>query len=363
MKLKKALLVGGVLLFSFFCFTSSHAQGYMGYMLTKTLLDSVKVNKLHGTAGLSLKVEQTDAIKFELDVATELVYSLDKHRFRFSGNVAYNFLNDTDTGNKGFFHLQGDFFQYRIEGNKREKAPFFFSAAVTYNYDYLRDLHNRATVAMNFTFQPLREHPHLCLEPGIGIAGVYQHWDAINARANKLGVERSALLESYNALPDISREYLRISDKGHYNQWNFKFNAFVNFWGESIPQEAISCCDDVREVFSALGIDPAVDYDLSLYYAFDKATLDAKAKKNIEKVVEKLKADADLKVELRGYCDFPGSNDYNLKLSERRINAVKDALVKAGIEESRITTTPQGKLPNPPKAEQKNRRCDFFFSK
>lgn len=232
MKLKKALLVGGVLLFSFFCFTSSHAQGYMGYMLTKTLLDSVKVNKLHGTAGLSLKVEQTDAIKFELDVATELVYSLDKHRFRFSGNVAYNFLNDTDTGNKGFFHLQGDFFQYRIEGNKREKTPFFFSAAATYNYDYLRDLHNRATVAMNFTFQPLREHPHLCLEPGIGIAGVYQHWDAINARANKLGVERSALLESYNALPDISREYLRISDKGHYNQWNFKFNAFVNFWGD-----------------------------------------------------------------------------------------------------------------------------------
>ena len=84
---------------------------------------------------------------------------------------------------------------------------------------------------------------------------------------------------------------------------------------------------------------------------------------SLDKVVEKLKADADLKVELRGYCDFPGSNDYNLKLSERRINAVKDALVKAGIEESRITTTPQGKLPNPPKAEQKNRRCDFFFSK
>ena len=84
---------------------------------------------------------------------------------------------------------------------------------------------------------------------------------------------------------------------------------------------------------------------------------------NDKKVVEKLNADPELKVEIRGYCDFPGSNDYNLKLSERRINAVKDALVKAGIEESRITTQPQGKLPNPPKAEQKNRRCDFFFSK
>ena len=84
---------------------------------------------------------------------------------------------------------------------------------------------------------------------------------------------------------------------------------------------------------------------------------------DIEKVVAKLNADPELKVEIRGYCDFPGSNDYNLKLSQRRVEAVKAALVKAGIEESRITTTPQGKLPNPPKAEQKNRRCDFFFSK
>ena len=232
MKLKKILLVGSVLLFSFFCFTPSHAQGYMGYMLTKTLLDSVKVNKLHGTAGLSLKVEQTDAIKFELDVATELVYALDKHKFRFSGNVAYNFLNDIDTGNKGFFHLQGDFFQYRIENNIREKTQFFFSANATYNYDYLRSLNNRVALGMNFTFQPLRNHPNLCIEHGIGIGGTYQHWDAIGSRAKTLGMERSALLENFKNLPQGSKEYLRITEKGNYNQLNFRFNAFVNFFGD-----------------------------------------------------------------------------------------------------------------------------------
>ena len=232
MKLKKTLLVGSVLLCSFVCFTSAYSQGYMGYMLTKTLLDSVKVNKLTGTAGLSLKVEQTDAIKFELDVATELVYALDKHKFRFSGNIAYNFLNDIDTGNKGFFHLQGDFFQYRIEDNKREKTPFFFSASATYNYDFLRSLNNRVSLGMNFTFQPLREHPHLCIEPGIGIGGTYQHWVALGSRATKLGVDRGALLESFNNLPQTSKEYLRLTEKGNYNQLNFRFNAFVNFFGD-----------------------------------------------------------------------------------------------------------------------------------
>ena len=230
--MKRKKLLWASVLFFMFSITSAYSQGYMGYMLTKTLLDSVKVNKLHGTAGLSLKVEQTDNIKFELDVATELVYALDKHKFRFSGNVAYNFLNDIDTGNKGFFHLQGDFFQYRIENNIREKTQFFFSANATYNYDYLRNLNNRVALGMNFTFQPLREHPNLCIEPGIGIGGTYQNWDALDSRAKALGMERSALLESYKNLPQGSREYLRLTENGKYNQLNFKFNAFVNFWGD-----------------------------------------------------------------------------------------------------------------------------------
>lgn len=230
MRRKKILWVS--VIFFLLSLTSAYSQGYMGYMVTKTLLDSVKVNKLHGAAGLALKVEQTDALKFELDVTGELIYALDKHKFRFSGNVAYNFLDDRDTGNKGFFHLQGDFFQYRISENKRAKSPFFFSAFATYQYDYLRDLHNRVAIGTNFTFQPLREHPNLCIEPGIGIVGSYQHWDALGSRARVLGIERDALLQSYNSLAQGSKDYLGITEKGHYNQWDFRFNAFVHFFGD-----------------------------------------------------------------------------------------------------------------------------------
>mgnify|MGYP003308468204 FL=1 len=116
MRRKKILWVS--VIFFLLSLTSAYSQGYMGYMVTKTLLDSVKVNKLHGAAGLALKVEQTDALKFELDVTGELIYALDKHKFRFSGNVAYNFLDDRDTGNKGFFHLQGDFFSKKCSLRK-----------------------------------------------------------------------------------------------------------------------------------------------------------------------------------------------------------------------------------------------------
>lgn len=146
-------------------------------------------------------------------------------------------------------------------------------------------------------------------------------------------------------------------------QANTPKGAFVNYWGEGIPQEALEpeCCDDVNKVFAALGVDPKVDYDMSVYFAFDKSNLDAKARKNIDKAIQKLNENPEMKVELRGYCDFPGSNNYNLKLSEKRVNAVKAALVKAGIAEDRIAVQAQGALANPPKAELKNRRCDFFF--
>jgi outer membrane protein OmpA-like peptidoglycan-associated protein/opacity protein-like surface antigen len=146
-------------------------------------------------------------------------------------------------------------------------------------------------------------------------------------------------------------------------QANTPKGSFVNYWGEGIPQEALDspCCDDVKQVFAALRVDPNVDYNMSVYFGFDQSALSAQARKNIAKAAQKLKDNPEMKVELRGYCDFPGSNDYNLKLSEKRVNMVKAELVKAGIAEDRIVVEAQGALANPPKAEMKNRRCDFFF--
>lgn len=139
--------------------------------------------------------------------------------------------------------------------------------------------------------------------------------------------------------------------------------SFVNYWGESLPKN--DCCDDVKyikDVLKEAGV--GIDYDMSVYYAFDKSDLTKTAKDNIAKAAQKLKDDPDLKVELRGYCDFPGKADYNLKLSNRRVEIVKKELIsKYGIDESRISMTGKGKLENPPHTDMKNRRCDFYFYK
>lgn len=194
------------------------------YLATKTLLDSVKVNKLHGTAQALIKVEQTDAFKVEVDVMTELIYAFNKHKLRFSGNIAYNMINKVDNGNKGFFYLGGDFFQFNIQDKKREKTKQFFSTFVSYQYDYCRDLHDRAMVGVTTTWQPLREDPHMFVEPSVGLMAGMQYWNVIKDPTN---------LECYNnhVSPEL-KEYLGIDPSGRKMQWDTRLLLSCHFGGE-----------------------------------------------------------------------------------------------------------------------------------
>ena len=56
-----------------------------------------------------------------------------------------------------------------------------------------------------------------------------------------------------------------------------------------------------------------------------------------------LNSNSGTKVVLGGYCDERGSNEYNLALGQKRADAVKDALVTAGVAASRIRVISYGK--------------------
>ena len=55
-----------------------------------------------------------------------------------------------------------------------------------------------------------------------------------------------------------------------------------------------------------------------------------------------LKRNPDLKVELAGHTDDVGSASYNLKLSAERAEAVRQALIANGIDETRMTAKGYG---------------------
>lgn len=71
-----------------------------------------------------------------------------------------------------------------------------------------------------------------------------------------------------------------------------------------------------------------------------------------------------LRVEISGHTSNEGKREFNMKLSRKRAEAVKDYLVSAGIDESRIGTIGYG--PDKPIADndtkegqEKNRRIEF----
>ncbi|TYB54512.1 OmpA family protein [Nonomuraea sp. PA05] len=77
------------------------------------------------------------------------------------------------------------------------------------------------------------------------------------------------------------------------------------------------------------GTQRRIIFAADVLFAFDKATLTGKARSRLELAAASLKAEAAGKpVEIDGYTDAKGSGSYNLALSRRRAQAVRDALGK-----------------------------------
>lgn len=79
-------------------------------------------------------------------------------------------------------------------------------------------------------------------------------------------------------------------------------------------------------------------------FSFDKAVIRPGGKKKLdEEVVGKMKEYPQVElIRVTGYTDRIGSNAYNLKLSQRRADAVKDYLVGQGVAAGRIETAAKG---------------------
>jgi outer membrane protein OmpA-like peptidoglycan-associated protein len=74
-----------------------------------------------------------------------------------------------------------------------------------------------------------------------------------------------------------------------------------------------------------------------------KFTLKPDTKIALAKVAGILQAYPGLKLQVEGYTDSVGGDDYNQKLSENRAGAVKDFLVSQGVSDSNITAAGYGK--------------------
>jgi outer membrane protein OmpA-like peptidoglycan-associated protein len=94
---------------------------------------------------------------------------------------------------------------------------------------------------------------------------------------------------------------------------------------------------------------------INVYFDFDKATIQKNSDEAIDAVFALMKAFPNMVIEIRGHTDSlnsTGDPNYNLKLSQRRADAVKQALIRKGISADRIQTIGYGE--KQPIADNKN---------
>ena len=99
----------------------------------------------------------------------------------------------------------------------------------------------------------------------------------------------------------------------------------------------------------------------------NQATLTPGAMNNLSTLVTFLKAHPERHVTIEGYTDSTGSEAYNLELSQRRAEAVRNFLIQSGIGASRLTATGYGEAspiaPNTTAAGRlQNRRVEVVIS-
>ena len=106
----------------------------------------------------------------------------------------------------------------------------------------------------------------------------------------------------------------------------------------------------------------------NIYFDFDKTTLKKESFVELNKIVEFLKQNSTVEIEISGHTDSKGSDDYNLTLSQGRSESVVNYLIGQGIESFRLTAHGYGEgkpidSNDTEEGRANNRRVEFTIVK
>ena len=106
----------------------------------------------------------------------------------------------------------------------------------------------------------------------------------------------------------------------------------------------------------------------NLNFEFGKAEIKKDSYPYLDNLVDTLLKSKTWRLDIEGHTDNTGSDDFNMKLSQKRADAVKEYLVSKGISEDLITPQGYGEskplVPNDSNSNrEKNRRVEFKIIK
>lgn len=81
----------------------------------------------------------------------------------------------------------------------------------------------------------------------------------------------------------------------------------------------------------------------NIFYDFDQYTLRPESATALDELVKLLNENPNVTIELSAHCDYRGSEEYNIRLSQRRAESVVNYLIEHGIAADRLTPMGYGK--------------------
>ena len=105
---------------------------------------------------------------------------------------------------------------------------------------------------------------------------------------------------------------------------------------------ALSKLEEAMKPAPAAALPVAKPEPFIVFFAFDSALLSDDAEATIDQAVSAAQGQGVSEFAVTGYTDTAGSEDYNIKLSLRRANAVKDALIARGITADNVSIAGRG---------------------
>jgi peptidoglycan-associated lipoprotein len=102
----------------------------------------------------------------------------------------------------------------------------------------------------------------------------------------------------------------------------------------------------------------------TIHFEYDSATVKPAEHSKVSAVADYLKSNSANAVKVEGHCDERGTDEYNRSLGERRAQAIRTELVKAGVDASRVDTVSFGRdrpvdTGHSDASHRKNRRGEF----
>ncbi len=171
-----------------------------------------------------------------------------------------------------------------------------------------------------------------------------------------------------------TNEFSKVFDDVYFrlnNYYEFTFNP-VTYGKQTL---VLDVCDKLGGVVMTDTVhfdntpQPGVVVLLPVLFELNSSNVDRRSRKIVERVYAILSAQPDLKIEIRGHTDASnrsGKEDYNMVLSRKRAESVKEILVDLGIDQQRITAAGFGATR--PVADNltaenraKNRRTEFVL--